>query len=83
MGLSFSLLWTYITHHRHLLGVELTDLQIRMTTTRFVIGSPVYAIAVAVAFISPAVVLVIIALLALYYAIAGMRSPLAVKDPEP
>jgi uncharacterized membrane protein len=83
MGLSFSLLWTYITRHRHLLGVELTDEQIRMTTTRFVIGSPVYAIAVAFAFISPAVVLVIIALLALYYAIAGMRSPLAVEDPEP
>jgi uncharacterized membrane protein len=83
MGTSFSLLWTYITRHRHLLGVELTDEQIRRTTTRFVIGSPIYAIAVVFAFISPAVVLVIIALLAFYYAIAGMRSPLAVKDTEP
>jgi uncharacterized membrane protein len=37
----------------------------------------IYALAIGISFVSPAVVLVIIALLALYYAVAGMRSPAA------
>jgi uncharacterized membrane protein len=83
MAISYGFLWTYITRHRELLGVELTDEQIRSTTTRFLIGIPIYAIAVVFAFISPAVVLVIIALLAVYYAVAGMRSPPAGDGAEP
>jgi uncharacterized membrane protein len=51
------------------------DEEIRRTSRSFLIGNPFYALAVGMAFISPAVVLVIIALLAVYYAVAGMRSP--------
>ena len=40
------------------------------------LGNPFYALAIAVSFISPAAVLVIIALLAVYYAVAGVRSPI-------
>jgi uncharacterized membrane protein len=83
MGASFGFLWTYIARHRELLGVELTDDQVKRTTARFLIGNPIYAVAVAISLISPAVVLVIIALLALYYAVAGMRSPLAAKSSDP
>ncbi len=85
MSLGFGFLWTYITNpkRRQQLGVELSDEQIRQTTRTFLIGNPIYAVAIAISFISSAVVLVIIALLALYYAVpwGGMRSPGASSRP--
>jgi uncharacterized membrane protein len=75
MALAFGFLWTYITRHRAALGVELSDDEIRRASLTFLIGNPFYAVAVAVAFISPAVVLVIIGALAVYYMVVGMRSP--------
>jgi uncharacterized membrane protein len=75
MGLAFGVLWTYITRHRDTLGVELHDEEVRRTNVLFLIGNPFYLVAVAVAFISPAVVLIIIATVAVYYLFAGMRSP--------
>ena len=52
------------------------DEEVRSLTKRFTLGNPFYALAIAVSFISPAAVLVIIALLAVYYAVAGIRSPI-------
>jgi hypothetical protein len=75
MAMAFGCLWTYITRHREQLGVELTDEEVRRTTLIFLIGNPFYAVALIVAFISPAAVLVINALLAVYYLVVGMRSP--------
>jgi TMEM175 potassium channel family protein len=75
LAIAFGVLWTYIVRHRERLGVELSDDQVRRTTLTFLIGNPFYAVAVIVAFISPAAVLVINALLALYYLIVGIRSP--------
>src|SRR3954463_8399100 len=75
MAISFGVLWEYITRHREGLGVELTDEEVRRRSRSFQIGNPIYALAVVVAFISPAVVLVIIGALAVYYMVAGMRSP--------
>jgi uncharacterized membrane protein len=75
LAIAFGLLWTYITRHRKSLGVELTDEQVRRTTLVFLIGNPIYAVAVVFAFISPAAVLVINALLAVYYLVVGIRSP--------
>jgi uncharacterized membrane protein len=75
MAISFGVLWEYITRHREKLGVELTDEEVRRRSLAFQIGNPLYAIAVGVAFISPAAVLVIIGALAVYYMVAGMRSP--------
>jgi uncharacterized membrane protein len=80
MSLAYGFLWTYITNRKQLLGVELTDDQIRHISRRFQIGTPFYAVQLAMAFISPAVVLVINAALALYYMVAGMRSPIAEKQ---
>src|SRR5215212_10355727 len=77
MSLAYGALWTYITKHKDLLGVELTDEQIRRTSIRFQIGTPFYVVQLAFAFISPAVVLLLNAALAVYYMVAGMRSPLA------
>jgi uncharacterized membrane protein len=75
MAISFGVLWEYITRHREKLGVELTDEEVRRRSLSFQIGNPFYAIAVIVAFISPAAVLVIIGALAVYYMVSGMRSP--------
>jgi uncharacterized membrane protein len=75
MAIAMGTLWEYITRHRAALGVELSDDEVRRITRAFHIGNPFYAVAVIVAFISPAIVLVIIAAMALYYMVSGMRSP--------
>jgi uncharacterized membrane protein len=75
MGIAFNLFWTYIVKHRRELGVEIPDEEVRRTSVGFMIGSPLYAVAVGMAFISPAVVLVIVGAVAAYYMIAGMQSP--------
>jgi uncharacterized membrane protein len=75
MAISFGVLWEYITRHRQKLGVELSDEEVRRRSLAFQIGNPFYAVAVGVAFISPVAVLVIIGALAVYYMVAGMRSP--------
>ena len=75
MAIAFGVLWEYITRHREKLGVELTDEEVRRTSLAFQIGNPFYLLALIVAFISPEAVLMIIAALAVYYMVAGMRSP--------
>ncbi|MGE5747644.1 MAG: TMEM175 family protein, partial [Solirubrobacterales bacterium] len=80
MSLAYGFLWSYITNRKQLLGVELSDDEIRHVSRRFQIGTPFYAVQLAMAFISPAVVLVINAALAVYYMVAGMRSPVADAD---
>jgi Predicted integral membrane protein len=75
MAVAFGVLWEYITRHREKLGVELSDEEVRRRSLAFQIGNPFYAIAVIVAFISPAAVLAIIGALAVYYMVSGMRSP--------
>jgi TMEM175 potassium channel family protein len=75
MGMSFGLLWTYITSHREALGVTLSDEQVRRTKRSFLIGNPIYALALAMSFVSAGAVLAIVALVAVYYAVVGMRSP--------
>jgi TMEM175 potassium channel family protein len=82
MSIAYTFLWTYITNRRELLGVELTEEEISRISKRFLIGGPVYAVGLIVAFISPAVVLVINAALALYYMLAGMRSPIVETEKE-
>jgi uncharacterized membrane protein len=75
MGIAFGLFWTYIVGHRRELGVEIPDEEVRRMSVGFMIGNPLYAVAVVMAFISPAVVLVIVGGVAAYYMVAGMRSP--------
>jgi uncharacterized membrane protein len=75
MGIAFNLFWTYVVKHRPELGVQIPDEEVRRMSVGFMIGSPIYAVAVIMAFISPAVVLIIIGAVAGYYMLAGMRSP--------
>jgi uncharacterized membrane protein len=75
MGIAFNLFWTYVVRHRAELGVEIPDEEVRRVSLGFMIGSPMYAVSVIMAFISPAVVLIIIAASTVYYMFSGMRSP--------
>jgi uncharacterized membrane protein len=75
MAIAMGSLWEYITRHRERLGVKLADDEVRSITRAFHLGNPFYALAVAMAFISPVAVLVIIAAMAVYYMVSGMRSP--------
>jgi uncharacterized membrane protein len=69
MGVAFGLLWRYASRHRDLLSVELSEAEIARRTRRFTIGSPIYALSIAVALFSAPASLVIIAALAVYYAL--------------
>jgi uncharacterized membrane protein len=78
MGVAFGQLWIYASRDRRLLGVDLSDAEIRRRTRRFALGAPVYGLAAVVALFSAPVCLAINALLAIYYALPGggmMRSP--------
>jgi uncharacterized membrane protein len=76
LAVSFSMLWTYITRRRQELGVDLTASEIRRRTRLFTAGTPVYLASIGIAFVSPEAVLVINALVAVYYAgVGGMTSP--------
>ena len=46
MGIAFNLFWTYIVKHRRELGVEIPDEEIRRMSVGFMIGSPLYVVAV-------------------------------------
>jgi uncharacterized membrane protein len=71
VSISFGVLRTYTYARRDELGLDLTDEQIRRRTRLFSAGTPVYVVSIGIAFVSPAAVLVITALLAVYYAAAG------------
>jgi uncharacterized membrane protein len=80
MGIAFGQLWMYAVRDRRLLGVDLSDAEIRGRTRRFALGAPVYALAGVVAIFSAPICLAINAALAIYYALPGggmMRSPAA------
>ena len=69
MGVAFGLLWRYASSRRRLLGTDLSDAEIARRTRRFTIGAPIYGVSVAVALFSAPACLVIIAVLAVYYAL--------------
>jgi uncharacterized membrane protein len=71
MGVAFGALWRYASHGRRLLGVDLSDAEIAKRTRRFTIGAPVYALSIVVALFSAPACLVLIAALAVYYALPG------------
>ena len=75
MGVSFGLLWTYVTSHREALGVEPDRRRGPPHLAELPDRQPDLRRRVAMSFVSPAAVLAIVALVAFYYVIVGMRSP--------
>jgi hypothetical protein len=77
MGVSFGAMWLYVTH-RPAIGAlaHLTTAQVRSSTRRFVIGTPLYALSIGLALVSAPACLAVNALLAVYYALpAGGAMP--------
>jgi len=79
MGATFGALWLYASREGGLLVPSFPREQLPRVTRRFVVGTPVYAITIGVAFLSAPACLVLHALLAVYYALArrggGMAAP--------
>jgi uncharacterized membrane protein len=76
MGFSFGALWRYAAGHGELLAQKLSAQEIRTSTRRFVVGAPIYGLAMLVALVNAPVCLAINALLAVYYALpAGGAVP--------
>ena len=71
MGVAFGALWRHASRGRRLLAVDLSDDEIRRRTLRFTIGAPLYLLALVVAIFSAPAALVMVALLAVYYAVPG------------
>jgi TMEM175 potassium channel family protein len=69
MGVAFGLLWSYASRHRDLLSVDLSEAEIKRRTRRFTIGAPIYALSIVVALFSAPACLVVLAALAVYYAV--------------
>ena len=78
MGTAAGAIWVYASRDRRLLGVDLSDEEIRSRTRSFTVGAPVYAVAALVALFSAPGALAINAALAIYYALpagGAMRAP--------
>jgi uncharacterized membrane protein len=71
MGLSSGLLWLYISRQPKLHSPSLTEEEIARTNRYAMIGGPAYLVAIALAFVSPALTLVVNAALAGFYAFVG------------
>lgn len=82
MGISFSALWLHATRHRRLVAAWLSDEQIRARTGRFVVGAPLYLIAMAASVIAAVVTVAIIGVLAIYYALTAGGAALHPSESE-
>jgi uncharacterized membrane protein len=78
MGAAIGAIWVYASRDRRLLGVDLSDEEIRRRTRSFTIGVPLYVLAALLALVSAPACLAINAALAIYYALpagGAMRAP--------
>ena len=84
MGAAFGALWIYASRDARLLSADFPRAELPGITRRFVIGTPVYALTIGVAFVSAVACLVVHALLAVYYALArrggGMATPASAPE---
>lgn len=85
MGLSFGGLWVYASRGKRLVMPDFTDEELRRITLRFTSGTPLYLVALGVAFISAPACLALHGVLAAYYAVAeragAVRRPAASSEP--
>jgi uncharacterized membrane protein len=84
MGAAFGGLWVYASRGRRLLRPGLTDADVAAMTRSFVVGTPIYMLAIGIAFLSPGACLAINALLAVFYMLErGGAMRLAPPDEPP
>ena len=82
MSVAFGAVFSYPVR-RHLLVIQLEPALARLATIRFTIGMAAYAVAIGVAFVSPATSLVISALVAVYYVFERTPARPVDQRPEP
>jgi uncharacterized membrane protein len=84
MGFAFAALFTWITRDNQLLHRRPPPRVVRAVRVRYVIGNAVYAVAFALSWVSPPVALVLVGLVALYYAFdqATVRAAVEPTDPS-
>jgi uncharacterized membrane protein len=68
MGATFGTLWLYIVRRGDHLATRIAPEELRLRTRRFVIGTPIYALSIAMALVSAPACLAVNALLAVFYA---------------
>jgi uncharacterized membrane protein len=82
VGLSFGALFAWITRDDRLLGQLPPAGVVRATRLRFMVGTLVYLLAIALAFVSPAVALAVHAANALYYTFDQASVPARPVSPD-
>jgi hypothetical protein len=81
MGASFGGLWLYIAHRPGVAAMSrLQPDDVRVRTRRFVIGAPLDAASVGLAFVSAPACLAVNAILAVYYALPGGGAMAHLRD---
>lgn len=76
MGATFGTVWAYVLWHDALRSSVIPPARKRTLLLRFAVGTPVYAAAIGLAFVSAKISLLIYAALAVYYLIAPIPSHL-------
>jgi uncharacterized membrane protein len=71
-------LWRYVVHHPRLLAAHVDPATARGSVRGFALGTPIYAVAIVLSFVSPYVVLALHLLVALFY----LRSPIRLGGNE-
>jgi uncharacterized membrane protein len=74
-AIGFNSIWAWAVLRRRLVGADFPEEQIVPSLVRFSIGGVVYAVCIAVAFVSPALSVVLVAAVAVYYVLDQLTSP--------
>jgi uncharacterized membrane protein len=75
VGLGFLALWIHLLAHPELRAPGFTDDGVRLALRRTIVGPIIYAVGIAVAFVSPYAALVLFAGLAVYFAVGRFSLP--------
>ena len=76
-AIGFNAIWVYAVLGKRLVAADFPDDQIVPSIVRFGVGGAVYIVCTAVAFVSPALSIILIGLVAVYYVLDQLTSPQA------
>jgi uncharacterized membrane protein len=82
MGLAFGALFAWVTHTDRLLGRLPPPAVVRAARRRFMLGLAIYAVALALSWVSAPLALALCGLMALYYAFDQASVPAAVEPDD-
>ena len=71
VAIAFNVLWLRIALHRRLLAADVDDAEVAKFTRQYLLGGPLYLVALALAFVNPEASIALDAALALYFTFTG------------